>query len=102
MTTNPPIDITAAERANQLLDRTLVKAFLENVPDIVYFKDRESRFIAVSRSKAKRHELEPADLLGKTDADFFSEQHAQQARADEEKIMATGTPVLGKLERTQF
>ena len=85
-----------------LLERALVTAFLENVPDIVYFKDRESRFIAVSRSKAKRHGLEPSELVGKTDADFFSEQHAQWARVDEESIMATGTPVVSKLERTQF
>jgi PAS domain S-box-containing protein len=84
------------------LDRTLISAFLENVPDIVYFKDRGSRFVAVSRSKARRHALEPADLIGRTDADYFSEQHAQRARADEEKIMATGVPVLARLERTQF
>jgi PAS domain S-box-containing protein len=84
------------------LDRTLISAFLENVPDIVYFKDRESRFVAVSRSKARRHALQPADLIGRTDADYFSEQHAQRARADEENIMATGLPLLAKLERTQF
>lgn len=82
-----------------LLDRTLVTAFLENVPDLVYFKDRESRFIAVSSSKARRHGLEPAELLGKSDVDFFSEQHAQWARADEEDIMSTGEPIIGKLER---
>src|SRR5688572_22160374 len=99
-TAPPPVDV--GERFTPLLDRTLVTAFLENVPDIVYFKDRESRFIAVSRSKANRHGLTPADLVGKTDADFFSEQHAQWARVDEESIMATGTPVIGKLERTQW
>ena len=84
------------------LDRTLVSAFLENVPDIVYFKDCESRFVAVSRSKARRHGLPPADLIGRSDADYFSEQHAQRARADEENIMATGVPLLAQLERTQF
>lgn len=89
-----------AEPAEPLLDRTLVAAFLENVPDAVYFKDRDSRFIAVSRSKAQRHGLEPDALVGKTDADFFSEQHAQWARVDEENIMATGEPVLAKMEKT--
>ncbi len=84
------------------LNRTMVKAFLENVPDIVFFKDRESRFIAVSRSKAERHELQPDDLRGKSDSDFFSPQHARWARADEENIMATGEPVIEKLERTYW
>ncbi len=81
------------------LDHALVRAFLENVPDLVYFKDRDSRFIAVSRSKAIRHGLMPAEMVGKSDADFFSPQHAEWARADEESIMNTGTPVLGKLEK---
>ncbi len=84
------------------LDRTLVKAFLENVPDIVYFKDRECRFIAVSRSKADRHRMQPDDIRGKTDADFFSAQHAKWARIDEQNIMATGEPVIGRLERTEW
>lgn len=84
------------------LNRTMVKAFLENVPDIVFFKDRDSRFIAVSRSKAERHQMQPDDLRGKSDADFFSPQHARWARTDEEHIMATGEPVIGKLERTYW
>lgn len=85
-----------------MLDRALLTALLEHVPDIIYFKDRECRFIAVSRSKAKRHDAEPADLVGKSDEDYFSRQHADRARLDEEQIMATGTAVLKKLERTHF
>ncbi len=82
------------------LDRTLVTAFLENVPDLVYFKDRDSRFIAVSKSKARRHGLQnPADLVGKSDGDYFSSQHALWARADEESIMSTGNPILGQVEK---
>jgi PAS domain S-box-containing protein len=102
MSTEPSRPTCPADSDTSRLDRTLITAFLENVPDIVYFKDRESRFIAVSRSKAKRHGLDPAEVIGKSDADFFSDQHAQCARADEEQIMATGAPVLGKLERSQF
>jgi PAS domain S-box-containing protein len=82
-----------------LPDRTLLRALLENVPDLVYFKDRDSRFLAVSQSKAERHRLKPEELAGKSDADLFSEEHAQWARADEESIINTGEPVIGKLER---
>jgi len=83
-------------------ERTLVNALLEDAPDIIYFKDRESRFIAVSRSKAVRHGCDPAELVGKTDADLFSEAHAQWARVDEENIMSTGEPILGKLEHVMW
>ena len=75
-------------------------AFLENIPDGVYFKDKNSRFIAVSKSKAIRHGFPRAqDLVGKTDADFFSEVHARKAKEDEEAIMRTGQPILGKVEK---
>jgi len=92
----------APQPTERPLDRTLVRAFLENVPDFVYFKDTESRFIAVSRSKAVRHGLEPEELVGKTDTDVFSAEHAQWARVDEESIMATGESMVGKKERTQW
>lgn len=97
---SPLIEMTAGTDLD--LEQALVTAFLEHAPDIVYFKDRESRFLAVSHSKARRHDLQPRELIGRTDADFFSERHAREARQDEERIMATGTPVLGKLERTQW
>lgn len=100
-----PVAFTSCDvskRATSMLDRALITAFLENVPDIIYFKDHECRFIAVSRSKARRHDAEPIDLVGKSDADYFSKQHTERARLDEEAIMATGTPVLNRLDRTQF
>ena len=37
---------------------------------------------------------DPAQLVGKSDADFFSAEHARQALADEQKIIGTGQPLL--------
>jgi PAS domain S-box-containing protein len=82
-----------------LLTRPLIKAFLVNIPDSVYFKDRESRFIAVSRSTAIRHGFTPEAIIGTTDFDSFADKHALWARADEESIMNTGTPIIGQLEQ---
>ncbi|HEY4249147.1 MAG TPA: ATP-binding protein [Lacunisphaera sp.] len=85
---------------DMLLDRALVTAFLANIPDCVYFKDRESRFIALSSSLADKHGQQGiADIIGKTDFDFFSKDHAQPAFDDEQAIIKTGKPLLGKLER---
>jgi PAS domain S-box-containing protein len=82
------------------LDHTLVTAFLENVPDKVYFKDRASRFIAVSRSTLRHHGLtDPAEMLGKTDVDFFTLHQAECFRRDEEDIMSTGVPIIDKIEQ---
>ena len=40
-----------------------------------------------------------SELIGKTDADFFTKEHAERALADERRIMETGEPVVGKVER---
>jgi PAS domain S-box-containing protein len=102
MNSTSAVPFDPPEHPAPLLDRTLVAAFLEHVPDIVFFKDDASRFIAVSRSKARRHGRNPQDLLGRTDADYFVPEHAQAARTDEARIMATGQPVLARLEHTRF
>jgi PAS domain S-box-containing protein len=88
------------DKTNRRLDRALVAAFLENVPDAVYFKDRESRFIALSTSLARSFGCVSADeVIGRTDFDFFGEAHARPALEDELEIMRTGRPILGKLEK---
>lgn len=84
------------------LARTLLGGFLRTVPCFVYFKDAEGHFVAVSDSKAARHGLAAGELIGKSDADFFTDEHVQWARADEEGIIATGDPVIGRIEKTTF
>jgi PAS domain S-box-containing protein len=81
-----------------LVDRALVSAFLERVPDYVYFKDRHSRFIAVSQSLVQYlGQSSSSKVIGRTNADFFVPALAQQALDDEQRIILTGQPSLGKL-----
>ena len=81
-------------------EEDLLRAFLEHIPDGVYFKDRESRFVRISRSLAVRFGLsDPAEAINKTDFDMFSEEHAQQAFADEQNIIRTGRPIIEAEER---
>jgi PAS domain S-box-containing protein len=78
----------------------LLQALLDASPDGIYFKDSESRFIRCSSSMARLFKVDSADeLVGKTDFDFFSEEHARQAFEDEQQIMLTGQPILGKTEK---
>ena len=77
-----------AERAALAQERFLLQALMNNIPDHIYFKDRDSRVIRLSKSQAKLFGLaDPADAVGKTDFDFFSAEHAQQARKDELEII---------------
>ena len=81
-------------------ERYLLNALMENVPDNIYFKDRESRFIRISRAMADWFGLDdPAEAIGKTDFDFFTEEHATQAYQDEQKVMKSGKPIVGIAEK---
>ena len=84
----------------QRLDRYLLDAFLEHIPDNVFFKDLDSRFVRISSAMAKYCGLKnPAQAVRKTDADLFSREHAEQALADEREMIRTGRPIIGKEER---
>jgi PAS domain S-box-containing protein len=82
------------------LEQELLNAFLEHIPDCVYFKDLDSRFVRISHSLATHFGLsDPAQALNKTDSDIFSSEHAEQALADEQEVIRTGQPIIGKEER---
>ena len=82
------------------LEQHLLRSLLENLPDNIYFKDRDSKFIRVSRAMADWFNLaDPSDAIGKTDEDFFTDEHAAQARADEVELMDQNEPVLDKIEK---
>ena len=81
-------------------ERELLEVFLEHIPDNVYFKDRDSRFVCISRAMADYFGLAgPEQALGKTDSDIFSSGHADQALADEQEIMRTGQSKIGLEEK---
>src|SRR6266850_7394599 len=73
---------------------------LEKTPDQVYFKDRHGRFLRASRAVAEMLGVASAeDLIGKTDFDLWSAETAREAAADEQRIMETKEPLVGKIER---
>ena len=84
----------------QLEDAILVETLMDNVPDAIYFKDRDSRFTRVNRYAAVRFGIaNPALALGRTDLDFFTNEHAQQALSDEQEIIRTGTALVNVEEK---
>lgn len=86
--------------AGESIDSAILRLLMENLPDRVYFKDAQSRFVRVNRAHARWLGLRnPEEAIGRTDADFFSAEHAHNALANEEEIMRTGVPMEGKTER---
>ena len=94
-------DITERRKTELALayERDLWQTLLDHSPDHIYFKDARSRFIKVSKAHAEQFDVEsPDDVVGKTDFDFFDETHARAAFEDEQEIIRTGRPLIGKEE----
>ena len=82
-------------------EHSLLQALMDNLPDHIYFKDRDSRFLLANAAMAKSFGLaDPAAFLGKTDFDFFTDEHARQAFADEQAIIRTTQPLRTEEKET--
>ncbi|HEY3936180.1 MAG TPA: response regulator [Bryobacteraceae bacterium] len=94
-------DITEQKRSERTLaqERNLLRTLIESLPDYIYAKDLEGRFILANSTLAHLVGVEhPEELLGKTDFDFFPEELAAQFRADEQRLQQTGESLIGKEE----
>src|SRR5665213_1173424 len=95
-----------SEESDQLRDLklTCMDNLLATTEARLYFKDLESRFLLVragcDATVPSGHALD--ELIGKTDFDFYSQEHAAAAFEDERQIIRNGEPIVGKLERETF
>ncbi|TWT79877.1 Signal transduction histidine-protein kinase BarA [Planctomycetes bacterium CA13] len=95
-------DVTERIKAEEKLkhEQSLLRTLMDNIPDSIYFKDAQSRFMRVSRMMADKFGMESIhSVIGKTDADIFTTEHAGGARDDELRIMQTGAPLVDRVER---
>lgn len=84
-------------------DQSLFDFLLANTPDQVYFKDREGRFLRISRAVAEYLNVDdPREVIGRTDFDFWNEETASAAAADERRVMESGEPLVGNVERLVY
>lgn len=72
-------------------DRYLLESFMQNLPDAIYFKDRDGHFIRINRAQANRLGLnDPEEAIGKTDFDFFSPDDAERAKLEDLEVIRSG------------
>lgn len=81
-------------------DELVTQTIMNNSEDTIYFKNLDSKFILNSKAHANQfHEKDVSDMVGKDDFDYFPTEFAQAALDDEQTIIKTGRPILGRIER---
>jgi PAS domain S-box-containing protein len=80
----------------------LLQTLMDNIPDRIYYKDTNSRFIRINQAKAREAGLgSPVDAIGKSDFDYMDKESARDAYRDELEILKTGKPLVNKIEKRQ-
>ncbi|MCD4670107.1 MAG: response regulator [Actinomycetia bacterium] len=80
---------------NDITKSQMLDALMNNIPDSIYFKDKNSKFIKINEACAKKFKINnPNEAAGKNDFDFFSEEHAEKAFQDEQNIIKSGESIV--------
>lgn len=98
-------DITERKKQEELIkkEQWLLSTMMNNIPDSIYFKDLDSKFIRVNKNTVEKFNLQSADqIIGKSDFDIFDEEHARTAYEDEQRIIKTGKPIINKIEKESW
>jgi PAS domain S-box-containing protein len=75
-------------------ERNVLRTMIDLIPAFIYAKDAHSRFTASNKLVANRMGVEPEELLGKTDFDFFPREMAEKFFADEQALLKSGKALI--------
>jgi len=76
-------------------ERNLLRTLVDNLPDCIFVKDTESRFLLSNLAHVRMlGRTDPREVLGKTDQDFFPRELALRYREDERAILESAEPRL--------
>jgi methyl-accepting chemotaxis protein len=84
------------------LEKSMFNVLMEVLPDRITYKDTESRILRINQAKAQRLNMTPDEVVGKTDYDFFSAEHAEKAMREEKALINSGKPLMDIEEKLRF
>jgi PAS domain S-box-containing protein len=81
-------------------ERDMLNSLLDHIPDRVFFKDLQGRYLRINQAMVRLFGLNSRDAaVGRSDFDFFPRDQASQTFADEQRVIETGEPIIGQMER---
>jgi len=96
---NAELDQRVRDRTAELAaERQLLRTLIDNVPDAIYVKDTESRYVLVNQAMAAGVDTTPAELLGRTVFDCYPPEQAQRFFDDDREVMRSGQALIGREE----
>ncbi len=79
-------------------EKSLLDALMNNLPDYIYFKDLQSKFIRASRSMTKLFPIrDPKELDGKSDFDYHRKEAANKYFKEEQNIIKSKIGVIDEV-----
>jgi PAS domain S-box-containing protein len=87
-------DVTEKRRTEKLLDgeRNLLRTLVQTIPDLVWLKDTEGRYLLCNSAFEKFFGVPEAQIVGKTDNDFVPAEQAAFFGEKDRIVLATGKP----------
>ncbi|MBF0289628.1 MAG: SpoIIE family protein phosphatase [SAR324 cluster bacterium] len=80
-------------------ERQILSSIINNVPELIYVKNHQHQFVVVNESLVEAVGAGSGDnLVGKSDDDYHTQEDAAKFRADEQQVMESGIPMVGKEE----
>jgi two-component system, sensor histidine kinase and response regulator len=95
-------DITDLKLAENKLarEKELLQSLMDNIPDLIYFKDLESKFTRINHAQAEFLGIKsPDEAIGKSDFDFFPAEQAELIYKEEQEVLKHGSPMINYLEK---
>lgn len=91
-------DRVLAEAAVQR-ERDMLQTLMDNIPDLVFVKDSDCRFVTANASLLKLLDASSVDqVVGRTDYDFLPKELAEDYMADDRQVIESGNPLLNHEE----
>jgi PAS domain S-box-containing protein len=97
-----PTTLKVSDEAEDRLkrERTLLRTLIDNLPDLIFVKDRESKILLANVALARVLGLtDPELLVGKSDIDLYGPEAAARYSVGDQEVMRSG---LGQIARSEF
>ena len=94
-------DITERKQAEAMLaeERNLLRTLIDNLPDAIYAKDMQGRYVLKNLADARSiGAASPEEVIGKTDFDFYPSEIAARFSADDQAVIRSGQPLINREE----